>query len=323
MCTALSMNGKRHYFGRNLDLEYDFGQEVVVTPRKYPFAFSNGQHVSDHYAFVGMASVIDGYPMYADAVNEHGLGMAGLHFALSGAYPSAAPQAAVDVAPFEFVSWILSQCASLAEALERLSTLRLTDIPFSSSVPNSVLHWMLADSTGSAVVEPLPDGLVVKRDPYNVLTNDPPFSYHATNLNFYLNLTPEPPVNRFCAADDLQAMGKGTGAFGLPGDCSSASRFIRIAFNSGNSVCGAEDQAEMTQFFHLLDSVASVRGDVRTEEGKYFYTRYSSCMAGSCYYYKTYKNNQITAIDMNKTDLGSEALSIYPLVDTQQVHAGN
>lgn len=323
MCTALSINGSQHYFGRNLDLEYNFGQEVAVVPRKYPFAFSNGERTDSHYAIVGMASVMDNYPLFADAVNEKGLGMAGLHFALYAAFPSAAPQASTDVAPFEFINWVLSQCATLDEALGRLEQVNLTDVPFAPNVPNSKLHWMLADSTGSAVVEPLPDGLVIKRDPYNVLTNDPPFTYHATNLNFYLNLTPEVPTNRFCAADDLRPMGKGTGAFGLPGDCSSPARFVRIAFNSGNSVSGQGEEAELTQFFHLLDSVASVRGDVRTEDGKYFYTRYSSCMSGGSYYYKTYANNQITRIDMNKEDLDAEKLAVYPLVDTQQVRAGN
>ena len=323
MCTGLSMNGTKHYFGRNLDLEYDFGQQVAVVPRSYPFAFSNGSKTANHYALIGMASVVDGYPRFADAMNEHGLGMAGLHFALSGAYPSAAPEAAVDIAPFELINWVLSQCATLDEALEHLERVRLTDVPFSPTLPNSMLHWMLADGTGSAVVEPLPTGLLVKRDPFNVLTNDPPFTYHATNLNFYLNLTPEVPANRFSAADDLQPMGKGTGAFGLPGDCSSASRFVRIAFNSSNAVCAANEDAELAQFFHLLDSVASVRGDVRTAEGKYFYTRYSSCMQDSRYYYKTYKNNQITAIDMAKEDLNKDSLIVYPLIDTQQVRAGN
>lgn len=323
MCTALSLDGSRHYFGRNLDLEYNFGQEVVITPRQYPFAFTDGTKTAHHYAFVGMASVEDGYPLYADAINEKGLGMAGLHFALSGALPSPGPEGATDVAPFEFISWVLAQCATLDEALERISRINLSDVPFSPSIPNSMLHWMLADASGSAVVEPLAEGLSIKRDPYNVLTNDPPFTYHATNLNFYLNLTPDMPENRFCQAFDLKALGKGTGAFGLPGDCSSPSRFVRIAFNSGNSVPHTGKEAELTQFFHLLDSVASVRGDVRTEDGKYFYTRYTSCMCDGSYYYKTYANNQITQVDMNKTDADSAELSVYPLVETQQIRAGN
>lgn len=323
MCTGLSLNGSKHYFGRNLDLEYNYGPQVAITPRHYPFAFTDGTKTDSHYAIIGMASVMDNYPLYADATNEKGLSMAGLHFALSGALPSPGPDGATDVAPFEFIGWVLSQCATLDEAIGRLENITLTNVPFSPQVPNSMLHWMLADETGSAVVEPLADGLSVKRDPYNVLTNDPPFSYHATNLNFYLNLTPEMPENRFCAAYDLKALGKGTGAFGLPGDCSSPSRFVRIAFNSGNSVCAQTEEAELAQFFHLLDSVASVRGDVRTDDGKYFYTRYSSCMFEGRYFYKTYFNNQITELDMAKTDMNADRLSVYPLVEAQQIRAGN
>ena len=39
MCTAITFHAKSHYFGRNLDFEHDFGEQVVITPRNYPFVF--------------------------------------------------------------------------------------------------------------------------------------------------------------------------------------------------------------------------------------------------------------------------------------------
>lgn len=323
MCTGLSLTGSRHYFGRNLDLEYDFGPQVTITPRNYALNFSEEPGVKEHYAMIGMASVMNNYPLYAEAINEKGLGMAGLHFAMYGDYPSAQPDAAYKVAPYEFISWLLSQCATLAEAEEKLKRVTLTDTPFSPQIPNSRLHWLISDATGSLVVEPMKDGLRIEKDPYHVLTNDPPFSYHATNLNFYLNITSQAPEDRFGGDFPLTAMGKGAGGFGLPGDYTAASRFIRIAFNRANSLCEKDEEAEITQFFHLLDSVAEVSGAVRTEDGKPWYTRYSCCMYDGCFLYKTYENNQIILYDMNRENLSSDALIVYPLEKKQQILKGN
>lgn len=322
MCTALSVNGSTHYFGRNLDLEYDFGQQAVFTPRKYAFSYTDGTQSSNHYAMVGMANVTDGYPLYAEAVNEKGLGMAGLHFALCAVYPSSQKGAEHLVSPYEFIPWLLGQCATLDEAEALLSKTGLSDVPFSAQLPLSKLHWMVADASGSLIIEPLPDGLVVTKNPYNVLTNDPPFTFQTTNLNNYLNLTAKSPQSRFGPGTDLHALGKGAGALGLPGDSTPSSRFVRIAFNSSNSVAEGAEQ-ELAQFFHLLDSVASIRGPVETEDGKYFITRYSSCMADGNYYYKTYENNQITCVSMAHEDLDGAQLACYPVDTPQQIRAAN
>ena len=80
MCTAITYHTKEHYFGRNLDLEYSYAEQVVVTPRQYKFAFRQVGTVSSHYAMIGMAYVQDGYPLYYEATNEKGLSMAGLNF---------------------------------------------------------------------------------------------------------------------------------------------------------------------------------------------------------------------------------------------------
>jgi choloylglycine hydrolase len=40
----------------------------------------------DHYAMVGVATVIDNYPLYYDAANEHGLCIAGLNFPGNACY---------------------------------------------------------------------------------------------------------------------------------------------------------------------------------------------------------------------------------------------
>ena len=80
MCTAASYRTKDLYFGRNLDYEFSYGDEVTITPRNYPFTFRRAGEMRTHYAMIGMAYVAEEYPLYYDAVNEKGLCIAGLNF---------------------------------------------------------------------------------------------------------------------------------------------------------------------------------------------------------------------------------------------------
>ena len=111
------------------------------------------------------------------------------------------------------------------------------------------------------------------------------------------------------------------GAIGLPGDNSSSSRFIRASFNKLNSVCNDDEESSVTQFFHILDSVSMVKGSVITENNNYDITTYSCCIntTKGIYYYKTYNNNQITAIKLNNVNVNDDKLSIYELIEKQQI----
>ena len=80
MCTAATYKTKDFYFGRTLDYEFSYGDEITITPRNYQFEFRSMGKMQTHYAMIGMAYISDNYPLYYDAVNEKGLGMAGLNF---------------------------------------------------------------------------------------------------------------------------------------------------------------------------------------------------------------------------------------------------
>ena len=57
MCTAITYQTKQLYFGRTLDYECSYGEQVTVTPRNYPFDFRHAGPVHTHYAMIGMAHV--------------------------------------------------------------------------------------------------------------------------------------------------------------------------------------------------------------------------------------------------------------------------
>ena len=80
MCTAAVYKTKDFYFGRTLDYEFSYGDEIAVTPRNYVFNFRHSGKLENHYAIIGMAHVAGDYPLYYDAINEKGLGMAGTEF---------------------------------------------------------------------------------------------------------------------------------------------------------------------------------------------------------------------------------------------------
>ncbi len=324
MCTALHFTTDAHYFGRNLDLDRSYGEEVCVMPRRFPLQFRAMGDMPLHHAMVGMATVVDGIPLFYEAANEHGLSMAGLNFPGNAFY--ALPAAGKDnIAPFELIPWLLGQCRTVAEAKPLLARLNLTDLPFSAQLPNSPLHWMLSDREQDVVIEPMQDGLHVYENPIGVLTNNPPFPQQLGNLAKYRHLRNDNRgVERKENASYISYC-QGLGAVGLPGDVSSMSRFVRVAFGKENSTCTGDEASSVGQFFHLLTSVEMVRGVCRTDENTWDITGYSACinLDRGLYYYTTYGNRRITCVDMHKTALDSDAISRFPLITEESIRFQN
>lgn len=324
MCTAISYKTKDHYFGRTLDLEYSNNEEIVITPRNHPLSFRHVNGLETHYAMIGTACIANGYPLYYEASNEKGLSIAGLNFPGNAAYLSY-QQGRYNLASFELIPWLLGQCADLSAARTLLEQTVITNDSFSGELPNSPLHWFLADPNGSIVAEPMNNGLQLHNNPVGTLTNNPPFSYHLTNLSNYLNITSAPPVNRFSRGFKPDIYSRGMGGIGLPGDFSSASRFVRAAFVKMNSVSGESETESVHQFFHILGSVNQPRGCVQLEDGRYVTTIYTSCCntVRGVFYYKTYNNNEIYYIDMHRENLDDHRLVRYPFAQESCFHPQN
>ena len=294
MCTAISFSTKDHYFGRNLDLEYSYDESVTITPRNYPFHFRHCSSISSHYSMIGMAYIYDDYPLYYEATNEKGLSMAGLNFPGNAVYKPFASDKD-NVAPFEFIPWILCQCESLPEVSALLDRLNLVHEDFCPQLPLTPLHWIISDKDDSLVVESTHEGLNIYPDPLGILTNNPPFEQQMVNYNLFKDAI-------------------------LPGDLSSESRFVRAAFVKELSVCGSSESESVNQFFHLLGSVEYQKGRVRTENDLPKFTIYSSCCNTSkgIYYYKTYNNSQICAVNIHHEDLNAKHLTSYSLTKSSQ-----
>lgn len=324
MCTAATYKTKDFYFGRTLDYEFSYGEEITVTPRSYAFHFRNMETMENHYAMIGIAHVEKDWPLYYDAVNEKGLGMAGLNFVGNAVYKKTEPHKD-NVATFEFIPWILGQCTCVKEARALLENLNLVDTPFDKDLPAAQLHWIIADRNEALTVESVSEGLRIYSNPVGVLTNNPPFDEQMFQLNNYMSLSSKEPHNNFCSKLSLQTYSRGMGALGLPGDLSSQSRFVRAAFVKMNSVSGDSEEKSVSQFFHILGSVDQPRGCCDIGDGKFEVTLYTSCCNADkgFYYYTTYDNHQITAINMHKENLNDTRLVLYPLIYGEQIKMQN
>ena len=311
MCTAILYKNGNSYFGRNLDLERGYGERVVITPRRCDFKFRQATNIDMHYAMIGMAAIVDDFPLYYEATNEKGLSIAGLSFPENTVY-SEYESTKTNIASFEFIPWVLCQCSTLTEAKKLIEKTNLTCISFNGALPASPLHWMISDRKHSIVIESLTEGIGIYENPFDVLTNNPPFEYHRINASNYMNLQAGAVKNALCKDIPLKNYSFGMGAIGLPGDFSSASRFIRAMFVKENSVADSNEQSSVNQFFHILKSVAMPKGCVSTENG-FEYTRYSSCCNADngIYYYTTYNNPTVNSISMHKENLEQSKLIEY------------
>ena len=320
MCTALTFYANHHYFGRNLDLDRRYDESVVITPRNYIFRYKSGEIHRRHFAIIGMATIIDDYPLYYDATNEHGLSIAALNF-VGNAYYFSSKSNAINLAPYEIIVYLLANCKTVDEAEKELRNINITNICFKEGINNSELHWIISDKKRSITVESLKSGLTIYSNEIGVLTNNPPFEFHLMNLNNYLNITNEDYTPRFSDKIEILKYSKGMGGIGLPGDNSSMSRFVRCAFTKLNSVVPNGEIDCVAQIFHVLTSVSQVEGSVISNH-KYERTQYMSCcdMDSCAYYYKTYNNSQINVVYLFNENIDCDKLISYKMIDIQNIN---
>ena len=305
MCTSLALPSPdgTHLFGRTLDLNTHFGEAVTLTPRRYPFTFDGCPPLPRHYALLGMATVMDspatrGYPLYAEAMNEAGLCMAGLRFSESAAYadPAAPAEGKLTLAPWELIPYLLGQFSTLEEVRAALGQIRVVNRPFSTALPAAPLHWHMADADpnhGGLILEVTSEGMRLYDADAGVLTNEPPYPAQLAFLQ---------------AAPDR-----------LPGGYDSTARFTRAAtlrrwWLERGSTPAAEDGTPQTtdyavaQFFSLLGAVSPTAGAVMTENGCCHRTLYTCCMdtAAGVYSYKTERDAAVRSVGFGALDLNGD-----------------
>ncbi len=313
MCTAISYISNDHYFGRTLDVEHLYGEYITVIPRNFQINFRHMETDKKHHAIIGMSTVVSGYPLLYDGVNEYGLCVAGLNFSGSADFPEST-DTNTSITSFELPLLLLAKCKSTDEAVDILEKSVIICEDFNDKLGSAKLHWIVCDDRRCVTVEVLEKSVKIYENELGVMTNDPPFDYHIKNIRHYVHLSAKNITSRFWGGADIKANSRGAGSLGLPGDFTSESRFVRAAFVKANAKKCEGEGASVEQFFHILDSVSVPDGCVRLN-GAFERTEYTSCCNATrgIYYYKTYENSRIRAVDMHQCRLDGNSLFTYPI----------
>ncbi|WP_283599685.1 choloylglycine hydrolase [Ligilactobacillus aviarius] len=315
MCTGLRFNDSEGnlYFGRNLDVESSYGEKVIVTPRNYELPYKFLENGKTTKAIIGMGIMAGDYPMYFDCINENGLGIAGLNFPRYAHFTEGPVDGKTNMAPYEFMLWLMEEFDTVEEAKKGLANLNLVDAPFAPQMPVAPLHWIISDKKESVVVEQTKDGLRVYDNHVGVLTNNPDYPWHMTNLNNYAGLTPNDATTHDWNGQEIRPLGVGTGSLGLPGDSIPASRFVKVAYLNASYPTVDGEKANVAKFFNILKSVAMVDGSVINEQGKDEYTVYTGCFSTktNTYYYNRFDDFEMKSVQFTEENMNADKVTIY------------
>ncbi|MDJ1476439.1 choloylglycine hydrolase family protein [Bacillus sp. LS15-K4] len=328
MCTSLTLQTKngQNLFARTMDFTLDLNQEVIVIPRHYQWNNITGEIINTKHATVGMGINHQGRIIMADGVNEAGMTCATLYFPGFATYSQSIDDNKTNLAPFDFVTWSLTQFKSVKDLKKSIDSLTFLDIPLPDLGLTPPLHWILADKWGDCIVlEPTSEGLKMYDNPLGVMTNSPEFNWHLQNLRQYIGLKSQPFSPIEWSNVPLSAFGQGSGSMGLPGDFTPPSRFVRAAYGKQN-IQGIDSEEEgVSALFHILSNCEVPKGGVITEEGALDNTIYTSvmCMESGTYYYHTYDCRQIIAIHLFHENLDTDEIKAYPFQRKQKIFYEN
>ncbi|MFL0195066.1 choloylglycine hydrolase family protein [Clostridium sp. WILCCON 0269] len=336
MCTSLTLETTNceHLLGRTMDVSIKHNLSVDIIPRNYIWTnIAEKQEKKTKYAFIGTSVGSDGHPILADGLNEKGLLCAMLDLTVFTQYSKIIVEGKENIAPHDFVFWALSQFKDLEEAKKSLQNLEIVHMPpHLLNLPPHLLnltplvHYILSDKSGkSIVVERTPKGLQVFDNPVGVMTNSPNFQWHLNNLYQYIGIRSTPFDKVEWGNLELYPFTNGSGAFGLPGDFTSPSRFTRAAYLKNNLTQIDNELEGINGIFHILSNCQVPKGAVITSDGKEHSTVYTSamCSESGTYYYYTYDNTQISAINLFNEDLNTVNIKSYPFRNNPIIHMEN
>lgn len=304
MCTSivLKSSSETYLLARTMDFSFELDPKMVIYPRNYPLQFHHEpMSLKQHYAFMGLSKNVGFYTL-ADGVNEHGFSIAALYFEDYAHYKKEG-KPGLSIAPVEVVMWMLAQCRNTKEAIEFFKSHSIVDTKVDFLGVTPPLHWVLQDSKGhSVIVEKMADGLHIHDNTLGVLTNSPDYNWHKTNVRNYIGLHPEQVSPRTLYGEEFKAFGQGSGTFGLPGDLTPPSRFIRTLYNKLSS---APSSDLLIQAAHILNNVDIPKGSVVTQRNTIDYTQYTSYIQNNdlIYSYRLYDDLNTHSFNLNDFEL--------------------
>jgi choloylglycine hydrolase len=314
---------------RTMEFGADLHSRVVVLPRGASYVGTGPGGVAGlRWAMKYAAAGADAFnlPVIVDGLNEKGLGVGIFYFPGHARYQDVAPdQVGRALAPWELPTYLLGNCADAAEAVAALKGIRLAAVSQERLGAVPPCHYVVHDAAGHCVViEPVDGELKVHDDPLGVVTNAPTFDWHVTNLNNYVNLSPNNTPPDVLSGLTFAGLGQGTGMLGLPGDFTPASRFVRAVALTQASPAPATAREGVLRAFHILNQFDIPLGSVRAREDGREVDETTLWTAASDlknlrYYFHTRDSRRIRMVDLKAIDLDAGAVVASPMAGPESI----
>ncbi|MFC4276331.1 linear amide C-N hydrolase [Achromobacter aloeverae] len=324
-CTSFTIRTqtKGVIYARTMEFGFPLQSQSMFIPRKQVISATGtdahpGTKWTTKYATIGMNAF--GLKCLSDGMNEKGLAGGLLYFPDYASYtPDADAGNRQVMAPWDLLTWALTNFANVAEVKEALSQIVVLGVkePHLGFVPG--VHYTLHDASGaSIVIEPIDGRLKVYDNPYSVLTNSPPFDWHEMNLRNYVKLSPTQAPPRVIAGQTIRPLGEGSGLLGIPGDTTPPSRFIRALGFSQAAVPTEPGLPSVRLAEHILNNFDIPKGwaqDPALKEASIEYTQWSvvADLENLRYYLKTYEDPTLRELDFKQLDPDGKDILLGPL----------
>ena len=314
--------------GRTLEFARPLESNVILIPRGLDFAgttdagANTGLQWTGKYAAAGANGV--GLPIIVDGLNERGLSGGIFYFPGFADFQDGGPGDEVKtIAPWELMTWALTNFATVGEVQAALPDIVVGDVTLGQWGMVPPTHYVLTDASGTSIaIEYVAGVLTVHENPLGVLTNAPTFDWHMINLRNYIGISSDPAARVTLEGVNLDPLSTGGNLFGLPGDFSSPSRFVRAAVFSGLAPSPATGPDAVMQGFHILDNFDIPQGAVPEPAGSdppYEITEWTtmSDLKSLTFSIWTYDNRAIRTLDLKSMPLDGDEIQTFALDQKQ------
>jgi len=330
-CTGIMLKTKdgKAVSGRTLEFGVEVLTSIVAVPKNYKFTGTtkngDGLKYKTKYSMTGIVTFSD--INIADGMNSAGLSCGAFYFPTFAEYsPLTSENQSTALSPLDFTNWILAQFATVDEVKKAIENEEVVVVPtvlegWGETAPP--FHYVVYDKSGkSIVIEPLKGKLVVYDNPIGVLTNSPDFRWHMINLRNYTNLKSENAGSMTIDGVTFKQLGQGSGMFGIPGDFTPPSRFVRATAFVATAIPVETTSDAVKDVFHILNNFDIPKGFSReVVDGKVYpdYTQLTCVRDPQTlkYYYKTYDDQTIREFDLGEFDENAKDILILNTASKQ------
>jgi choloylglycine hydrolase len=333
-CTVFRLNANDGSIivGRSMEFALDLKYDAVVVPRNKAYVSpapdgKEGLSWKTLYGYVGIASFGMDYGL-SDGMNEKGLAIGLLWFETDMKWQNVAPGEEKRALAQAIVGdWILGNFVSVEDVKREIRNVKVFNYTDPEKKISPTVHFIVYDAKGGCIVIEYEDGICnIYDNPLGIMTNAPRFPWQLTNLRQYVGMTSEKPEPYKMSGLTFPATGHGSGMFGLPGDLTPPSRFVRLAVLNRFSDIQPDAERTLNLAQHIINTfdipfglVTDTMPDKKTVLKESTQWATFRDLTKRIVYFRTYDNQNLRKIDLNKLDFSGTPVKRIPMFGTSEI----